>query len=92
MERIESSHIRINKYYCNNFNNKEKNSSKKLIDSIIKISPFALLVWGFGSLPTAKAGFIFCLGCLSACTASTGGAFLPACLAVCAPACAAPTP
>lgn len=70
----------------------KKIAAASLMDTIKKISPLALLIWAFHSIPFAKAGPLAYAACVTACSAVTGGAFIPACVAACAPALAAPTP
>lgn len=69
-----------------------KEASESLLSSIKKVAPMALFIWIAISAPIAKAGPIAYAACITACSAITGGAFIPACIAACAPALAAPTP
>jgi hypothetical protein len=58
----------------------------------IKLAPAIVAIHMISSIPTAEAGPVAYAACMTACTAATGGAFIPVCAAVCAPTLAAPTP
>lgn len=58
----------------------------------ITLAPALAAIHMISSLPTAEAGPVAYAACMAACSAATGGAFIPVCAAVCAPTLAAPTP
>lgn len=70
----------------------DKLKPKNLLKVGCVVAPIFAALQIASSVPGADAGFLCLHLCMTACLAASGGAFPPACWAVCIPACANPTP